>query len=83
MFLASRTKGYLIPIGFVVITIITVQMVGMNGQYIPWSIPPLFAASQAPDSDVVVSWVHYTIMSFASLAGLVATLAQWRFADQK
>jgi ABC-2 type transport system permease protein len=83
MFLASRFKGYLTPIFFVFIMCLAVQILGESGQYLPWSIPSLYAASKAPGSEITVSWVHYVIMTLTSMAGLAGTLAQWRFADQK
>jgi ABC-2 type transport system permease protein len=83
MFLASRSKGYLVPICIVFIICLTVQIFGKSGQYFPWTVPPLYAASKAPNSEVTISWVHYAIMTLTSMAGLIGTLVQWRFSDQK
>lgn len=82
-FFASYGRGYLPPIGFVILTLITAQFVGMLGigPYFPWAIPGLYSLSQDPAGMQLVA-ASYVILLLTSLIGLAATFAWWRYADQ-
>ena len=78
-FFASYGRGYLPPMGFVILTLILGQfMVALGiGQYFPWAIPGLFSVGGEP-----VAVAGYVLLLFTSLAGLALTFAWWRYADQ-
>lgn len=82
-FLASYGRGYLPPIGFVIVTVVLGQfIVALSlGQYFPWAIPGLYsvAASTGGSQPGAVS---YIVLVLTSLIGLAATFAWWRYADQ-
>ena len=82
-FFASYGRGYLSPLGFVILTLILAQFVGIVGlgPYFPWAIPLLSAGSSADEGDSLRA-ISYIILILTSLLGFVATLAWWRYADQ-
>lgn len=81
-FFASIGRGYLSPIGFVILTIILAQIVAATGygQYFPWAIPALYSrvVSSAIAPPGSISWV---LVLITSLVGLAATSLWWRYAD--
>jgi ABC-type transport system involved in multi-copper enzyme maturation permease subunit len=82
-FFASYGRGYLPPIGFVIVTLITGQFINALGlaQYFPWTIPALYSGAAGADSSHL-EIISYIILCFTGLAGLIGILAWWRFADQ-
>jgi ABC-2 type transport system permease protein len=83
-FFACSGRGVIAPLGFVIITLIMAQFMGLVGlgPYFPWSIPGVAtAASGTEGMQIVLS--SYIILAVTCLAGLAGTLAWWRFADQK
>ena len=83
-FIASYGRGYLLPIGFVILTMILAQLCGAIGinQYFPWSIPGVYSMYGTPDVPAL-SVSSYVILFTTSIAGLAGTIGWWRFADQK
>lgn len=83
-FFASYSRGYLLPIGFVILTLLMANFTGLVGlgPYFPWAIPGLFSAP-AGSEGMQLSAASYIILSFTSVLGFVGTIAWWRFADQK
>ena len=83
-FFASYSRGYLLPIGFVILTLIVANFTGLVGlgPYFPWAIPGIFSAPPGTE-DIHLSIVSYIIIFLTSILGLCGTLAWWRFADQK
>ena len=81
-FLACWTRGYLAPIGFVIVTLILGNFVGMLGfgPYYPWGIPMLYAVKGMEGAFIGTASIIIVIAT--GIAGLIATLAWWRFADQ-
>lgn len=84
-FIASFSRGYLAPIGYVISTLILTNMVVLGipiiAPYFPWAIPALISGVVGPNlphPDVF----SYIILASTSILGLIATLAWWRFADQ-
>jgi ABC-2 type transport system permease protein len=85
-FLASCGRGYLLPIGFIILIAIITQfmMVAIPGSalYIPWAIPALFCGAAGP-SGPHLGAASYIILLLTSILGLIMTLAWWRFADAR
>jgi len=82
-FFASLSRGYLAPVGFVILALGISQFVGALGfaQYFPWSIPMLYTGAAGAES-AQLGIVSYIVLLSTSALGLVGTLAQWRYADQ-
>ena len=83
-FFAGIGRGYLSPIGFVIITLMLSQFVGVLGfaQYFPWSIPLLYV-SEAGDANAQPGIISYIIIILTSVLGFAGTLSWWKYADQK
>lgn len=83
-FLASYSRGYLVPLGFVILTLILANFVGMVGlgPYFPWAIPGLYGTPDLTD-DLQLNIASYIILICTFLVGLYGTIAFWRYADQK
>ncbi len=84
-FVASASRGYLLPIGFVILVLIITQLVGMALPglmlYFPWAIPALcsgVAGSALPPPEPV-SWI---VLGLTSVLGYCATVSWWNHADQ-
>jgi ABC-2 type transport system permease protein len=84
-FIASFGRGYLLPIGFVILILIMTQLVGMGipgiMPYFPWAIPAICSGVIGPEIPPSGA-VSYIILGFTSVLGLFGTAAWWRFADQ-
>ena len=82
-FFACYGRGYLPPVGFVIAALIVAQfVVALNlGPYFPWAIPALYGMAMTSGT-LMPGMVSYVILALMSLAGLIATLAWWRYADQ-
>jgi len=79
-FFASYSRGFLLPIGIIILTMIMANFTGLVGlgPYFPWSIPGSLCV--APFH---IDPVSYIILILTSFLGLAGTLAWWQFADQK
>jgi ABC-2 type transport system permease protein len=84
-FIASLGRGYLLPIGFVILTLIITQFVfiGIPGitPYFPWAIPALYSGVAGPDVPPPEGF-SYLILILTSLSGFIGTAVWWRYADQ-
>jgi ABC-2 type transport system permease protein len=83
-FLASYSRGYLLPMGFVILTMIMASFTGLVGlgPYFPWAIPGLISVP-AGTEELQLTIGSYLILVFTSIIGFTGTIAWWRFADQK
>ncbi len=80
---ASLGRGYLPPMAWIVFTLASAQLLVVMGwgEWFPWAIPALVAEMAGPKGGSI--GVHSLIMVFAAFAaGLAATFAWWRSADQ-
>lgn len=77
--LASMGRGYLLPLGAAILTLIMANVLAIAGwgDYFPWGIPGMYAqgAEALPP-------ISYIIVILTGLAGAVATYLWWKFADQ-
>ncbi len=76
---ASLGRGYLLPIGIAVLTVLLTNLVIVigRGEYFPWAVPALYAQAKTP-----LAPVSYMIAILTSLAGMLATYLWWKNADQ-
>jgi ABC-2 type transport system permease protein len=82
-FLASYSRGYLLPMGFVILTLLMANFTGLVGlgPYFPWAIPGLYIAPSGSEG-MQLNIASYIILSLTSVLGFMGTIAWWRFADQ-
>lgn len=79
------SRGYLLPIGFAILMMITTQFIyiGLPGitPYFPWAIPGLYSGAAGPFSPKPES-ISYIVLAITCLLGVSGTAAWWRYADQ-
>ncbi|MDQ1327840.1 MAG: type transport system permease protein, partial [Candidatus Poribacteria bacterium] len=82
-FFSSYGRGYLPPMGFVILTLIMAQFNGLVslGPYYPWANPGVYSV-EAGIEGMQLGVVSFIILFLTSFLGLIGTLAWWRFADQ-
>ncbi len=82
-FLASYSRGYMLPLGFAILAVILSNFSGMLGisNYFPWAIPGLYGAANGVEIQSPVA-VSYVILVATFLAGLIGTVRWWNRADQ-
>lgn len=82
-FFACYGKGYLLPVGFVILMVIMANFTGLAGlgPYFPWAVPGLIAAA-SKESGMQPVTASYIILFSTSGVGFLATLLWWRLADQ-
>lgn len=82
-FFAGLGRGYLAPVGFVLLALMVSQFVGALGfgPYFPWSIPMLLA--EGASSGITIGFVSYLILFSVSIVGLILTYFWWLYADQQ
>lgn len=81
-FLASYGRGIIAPIGFLILTLILAQFIGLVGfgPYFPWAIPGIFTVPAGTEGmELVLS--SFVILSLTSIIGFFATVGWWRYAD--
>jgi|SRR5690625_460863 len=81
-FFASYGRGYLAPLGFVIVTLVLSQIVAATGygEYFPWAIPAIY--SGLVGSAGLLTSASLIIISITCLFGFFSTLYWWVFADQ-
>jgi ABC-2 type transport system permease protein len=82
-FFASYGRGYLAPMGFVILTLVVGQFSGAVGlgPYFPWAIPGIYSVAISTGG-LQPGAISYIILALTCLIGLAATFAWWRYADQ-
>ena len=84
-FIASFTRGYLAPVGFVIATLFITNIlpIGIPSiiPYVPWAIPALSTGLLGPNFPYP-GIASYIILFSYIILGVIATLVWWRFADQ-
>jgi len=82
-FFASAGRGYLSPMGGAILAVILAQVIAAAGwgEYFPWSVPALASGVAGPAYGPLGA-TSYAIVIATGLAGLIATLAWWRWADE-
>lgn len=74
---ASIWRGYLPPIGVMILVIVFSQLTNAAGwgEYFPWAITALYVQGEQ------LSTVSYSIVILTGIAGLICTLLWWELAD--
>jgi len=82
-FMGIWGKGYLAPIGLVVLMLIVSQIVGAVGlgQYFPWSVPGLYSGISA-EMKASLSAVSFGLVGLVAVLGYVASHWWWNNSDQ-
>jgi ABC-2 type transport system permease protein len=77
-FFASVGRGYLLPIGIAILTLIlgNLSITLGWGEYFPWSIPAL-VLQEAP-----IPPFSYALVALTGLTGIGGTYLWWKYADQ-
>ena len=75
-------RGYLAPLGFAMLVLITAQIVGVTGRgaYLPWAIPALYA-QVAGSAGGEITAISFAIVAVTGAAGAAGTFAWWLYAD--
>jgi ABC-2 type transport system permease protein len=80
---ASSGRGYLPPLGWTIFALVLADIISLfgHGDWFPWAIPVLVSGMVTTNADQV--GLHsYLVVLLAFFAGVAATLAWWRSADQ-
>ena len=80
-FFAMVSRGYLLPLGFVLITILLIQFLRVLGlaPYFPWAVPALYSGAFG---EVQLSSMSYIILLITGCIGAAGTFFWWSRADQ-
>ena len=82
-YVASLGRGFLPPMAWIFFTLASAQLLAIMGwgEWYPWAVPALVAEMAGPKGGSIGA--HSLLMVLAaSVAGLAATFAWWRSADQ-
>jgi len=76
---ASVGRGYLLPVGVAILTLMMTNLVAIAGwgEYFPWAVPGLYAQGKSS-----LPPASYWIVLVTGLAGMLATYFWWKYADQ-
>lgn len=76
---ASVGRGYLLPMGVAILSLIMANLVVVVGwgEYFPWAVPGLYAQGKSS-----LTPISYWIVVITGLAGVAGTYLWWKFADQ-
>jgi ABC-2 type transport system permease protein len=78
-FFASVGRGYLLPIGLVLLAVMLANLAIVLGwgAYFPWAVPGLYAQGKSD-----VEPVSYAVVILTGAAGIWGTHLWWKYADQ-
>ncbi len=82
-FFALWGKGYLVPLGFVALTLVFSQVIAAvgYGSYFPWSVPGLFSGAGG-EYKMLLNNYSYGILLLTCIAGYLATIIYWNKTEQ-
>ncbi|MBI5029232.1 MAG: ABC transporter permease [Chloroflexi bacterium] len=77
-FAASAWRGFLPPIGVMILALGLAQLTNAAGwgEYFPWSVPALFVQGEK------LGMVSYILVILTGIVGIIGTFAWWERADQ-
>ncbi|HSI68054.1 MAG TPA: ABC transporter permease [Planococcus sp. (in: firmicutes)] len=81
-FFACYGRGFLAPIGFVILMVVFAQVIAAigYGEYFPWAVPALFSGVTGTAGGLESLSIFLVLMM--TVAGVAATVAWWLLADQ-
>lgn len=76
--LASIGRGYLLPLGLAVLTMVTANVMAVAGwgEIFPWTVPGIYAQG------TLLPLISYVVVIMTGLIGMITTYAWWMMADQ-
>ncbi|MEK5034019.1 ABC transporter permease [Paenibacillus sp. FSL R7-0302] len=76
--LANVTRGYLAPLGLILIIVILSNVLASFGfaPYFPWTIPSVFQSTGSLQLSSII------IVAYTGIIGIAGTFAWWRYAEQ-
>jgi ABC-2 type transport system permease protein len=84
-FFASLSRGYLLPIGFVLLSLIMTNLIAVGAPglapYFPWAFPALLSGIIGQDIPHPNAW-SFILFIITVILGYVGTVVWWRCADQ-
>ena len=82
-FFALIGKGYLAPLGFLVLSIVFAQIIAAIGFgiYFPWAVPGIYSGSGGAYKDAL-NFMSYFILVMTSFAGYFMSIIWWHISDQ-
>lgn len=82
-FFASAGRGYLPPMGAVILFVILAQVIAATGwgEYFPWAVPALYSGAGGPEL-AAMGPISFVLVILTAIVGVVATLLWWERADQ-
>lgn len=77
--LASAGRGYLLPLGAAVLTLMLTNLVAIMGwgEYFPWAIPGIHAQGKTS-----LPPISFLIVLLTGAAGIIGTILWWKYTDQ-
>ncbi len=80
--IATLGRGYLAPIAFTIFMLLLGNILGATGwgKWFPWSIVPMLAGLAGPRLEVLTTG-SLVVVGLTFVAGVAATIRQFRFAD--
>lgn len=85
-FLACSSRGYLLPVGFAILTVIVTNFVAVALPNVlpcfPWAIPALYSGVEGDVPLPHAGVASYLVLLSTCILGFAETAAWWRFADQ-
>jgi ABC-2 type transport system permease protein len=81
-FFASYGRGIIAPIGFLILSLVMAQFIGLVGlgPYFPWAIPGVYTAPVGNEG-MQLKFISYIILILTCASGFFGTIAWWRYAD--
>lgn len=82
-FFALAGRGYMAPLGAVVLTLVLSQIIAATGygNYFPWAIPGLYSGAGG-EYKALLNAGSYSVLALTCIGGYAATLWWWGNADQ-
>ena len=83
-FFALWAKGYLAPLGFLIMALMMAQFSPYLGwgQYFPWSIPGIYSGAAGEELKKLLNVWSYLSLFFTCTLGYILTISWWKHTDQ-
>ena len=84
-FFALWGKGYMTPLGFVILFLVLAQIMAVMGvgNYFPWSIPGIYSGSGGEEFKMQLNLLSYAILIITGVIGYLATILWWKYSDHE